>query len=321
MSSASSQPSPSPDFSSRRSASSRARSRHLGRPGLDRGPRVRAPRGVPCRPAERAHRGGRAGVRRDPGQRGRCGQPAHRDQQHGDVGVRGPQAGEQVHHRGRRRRRRWRPAPRPGRRPRRSPGPGRRRPPGRPGRQPAPASTGLPVPVVPETWPATVARSSGEKLGHHQAVLVGGVRGEHAHAAGVAEHRDPAARGQRLLGEQQRGLGHVLGAGAGDHAGLGEQRIDADRRRRRGRGVGGTGPAAARGAAARPRRAAACARRSGGRTGRTSARCRTTRGRARRRSPAGRRARRRAGRCWTRRPCCPARRTSRRRAPVVGPGR
>ena len=64
-------------------------------------------------------------------------------------------------------------------------------------------------------------------------------------------------------------------------------------------------------------------RRTAGRTARTSRSCRRTRGRAPQRSPLGRRTTRPAGRCWRRRPCCPAtRRCGRRgRARERGPCR
>ena len=64
---------------------------------------------------------------------------------------------------------------------------------------------------------------------------------------------EPASVRQRLLGEQHRGPGQVLGVAAADHAGLGEERVDADTGRGRGRRVGCAGPAAAGRAAANHR--------------------------------------------------------------------
>ena len=55
---------------------------------------------------------------------------------------------------------------------------------------------------------------------------------------------DARAGGERFTGQQERGLGQVLGAVARDHAGLGEQGGDADRGSGGGRRVRGAGAAA-----------------------------------------------------------------------------
>ena len=64
--------------------------------------------------------------------------------------------------------------------------------------------------------------------GDDHALEVGAVGRERAHAARVGDDAHPEPGRERLLHEQQRGLGQ-LGAGpAGDHPGLVEQRVDAD---------------------------------------------------------------------------------------------
>ena len=63
---------------------------------------------------------------------------------------------------------------------------------------------------------------------HREALALGHPGGDHAHAAGVAQHADPEPAGQRLLGQHGRGLGDVGAAAARDHAGLREQGGDAD---------------------------------------------------------------------------------------------
>ena len=84
--------------------------------------------------------------------------------------------------------------------------------------------------MVPWTSAASRRLEVGRELGDVQALRGGGVGGQHAHAAGVGEDREPPTGRQRLLGEQHRGAGEVLGVAAADHAGLGEQRVDSDAR-------------------------------------------------------------------------------------------
>src|SRR5215208_1078186 len=66
----------------------------------------------------------------------------------------------------------------------------------------APASTGFAVPVVPETCSASR---------------------QDAESSGVADDSHPATGRQRLLREEECGLGEVLGVGASDHPSLGEE--------------------------------------------------------------------------------------------------
>ena len=79
---------------------------------------------------------------------------------------------------------------------------------------PAPRSTGLLVPVVPETCPSSRERSVRRQLGYDEARGVGRVGRQHAEPSGVADDGDPSAGRQGLLGEQQRGATHGLRAAA-----------------------------------------------------------------------------------------------------------
>ena len=132
----------------------------------------------------------------------------------------------------------------------------------------------------------------------------GRVGGQQAERVGVADDRDPAAAGQRLVGEQLRDVEHVLEGVDLDDPGLAEHRVDglpaAPRSGAR------CGPSGHPGWCARSgRRRSACAARPGARSGRTSAGYRSTRGTSSRpRSPrpppsTG------AGRCRTRPRGCP----------------
>ena len=80
---------------------------------------------------------------------------------------------------------------------------------------------------------------------HLEPVPDGSVGGQVVEPAGVAEDREARTGGQCLLGEQQGGLGQLVRVAAGDHPGLGEQRVDAHRERGGGRCAGRAGGLAA----------------------------------------------------------------------------
>ena len=68
---------------------------------------------------------------------------------------------------------------------------------------PAPRSTGLLVPVVPETCPWSWERRLRGQLGYDEARGVGRVSCQYAEPSGVADDGYPSAGGQGLLGQQQ----------------------------------------------------------------------------------------------------------------------
>ena len=112
----------------------------------------------------------------------------------------------------------------------------------------APTSMGLLVPSVASTCVRQpLAQGAGERR-NLEALGCQRVRSQHPDPAGVAQHRDPPALRERLLAQQQRGLGEVIGVRASDDPRLGEQRVDPDGGRRCGRRVRGTGSLAAAGA-------------------------------------------------------------------------
>ena len=118
------------------------------------------------------------------------------------------------------------------------------------------------------------------QLGHLEAVAGRRVGRQDAQATGVAQDRragDPRAAAARRAAARSRSAPRHAAA---DHARLREQGVDAHRRGGGGGGVRDPGPPPCPSGRRRPR-AAACARRSGGRPGRTSPGCRRTRGRAR----------------------------------------
>ena len=77
---------------------------------------------------------------------------------------------------------------------------------------PAPRSIGLLVPVVLDTSPSSRARSWSGKLRDDEPLSVRSVGGKDAEATGVADDGDPSSHRQRLLGEEERGPAHRLGA-------------------------------------------------------------------------------------------------------------
>ena len=120
---------------------------------------------------------------------------------------------------------------------------------------------------------------------------------EDARAARVADDRDPAPGGQRLVREHHRGREQLVERVDPDHAGLAEQRVDRDVGRGERGGVRRRGAAPGRRPPAlhrddRLRRAPGCAR-----AARTCAGSRTTRGTGGSPRSAGRRPSTAAGRC------------------------
>ena len=97
--------------------------------------------------------------------------------------------------------------------------------------------------------PGGVGRGGGEpgprrlrQPGDVDGAPLGGVRSEDAEAAGVADHTEPSSRGQRLLGEQRRGVDEVDDVVDGHHPGGAVERLQGAG----GRGVGGGVEAPAR---------------------------------------------------------------------------
>ena len=68
------------------------------------------------------------------------------------------------------------------------------------------------------------------QLRDDEPLSVRSVGGKDAEATGVADDGDPSADRQRLLGQEERGPAHRLGARTRYDAGLGEEGVDADRR-------------------------------------------------------------------------------------------
>jgi len=84
--------------------------------------------------------------------------------------------------------------------------------------------------------------------GYLEACTRARVGGEDAGSAGVADDRDPAAAGDRLMGEDHRGREQLVERVDADHARLAEQRVDGDIGCGQRRGVRRRGTTAGRGA-------------------------------------------------------------------------
>ena len=92
----------------------------------------------------------------------------------------------------------------------------------------APRSTGLRTSTAPGTARAQGGAQVVRRRRDDHALAVGPVGREGAHAAGVGDDAHPEPGRQRLLHEEQRGLGQLGAGAAGDHPRLVEQRVDAD---------------------------------------------------------------------------------------------
>ena len=87
--------------------------------------------------------------------------------------------------------------------------------------------------------PAQRALGGRAELHDLQAVVGAGVGGQRARAAGVGDDRDPVARGQRLAGQQRRGIDQLAETRGGDDTRLVEHGLLGGQRRRGRRGVRG----------------------------------------------------------------------------------